>query len=60
VIENVLVKVGHADLALRHVAVHAAAFTGFVTLDGVIGSDVGSAGVVRIDATNGVYRVSPL
>ena len=60
VIQDMLVKVGDADLAFRHVAVHAAAFTGFVTLDGVIGSDVGSAGVVRIDATNGVYRVSPL
>jgi gag-polyprotein putative aspartyl protease len=60
VIQDVVVKVGNADVSLKRVAVHAPTATGFVTLDGVIGSDVGNGGVVRIDATNGVYHISPL
>jgi len=29
----------------------------FITLDGVLGSDVGKTGVVQIDATNGVFSI---
>lgn len=59
-LREVLLKIGESEVSLRRVTVHAPASVGFVTLDGVIGSDVGAAGVVRIDATNGVYRVTPL
>ena len=59
VLDQVRLRVGDADLVLRGVTVQTAVSTGFVSLDGVIGSDVGFAGVVRIDATNGIFSVKP-
>ena len=56
---EVRLKIGESEVLMRRVTVHAPANAGFVMLDGVLGSDVGAAGVVRIDATNGVYRVTP-
>ena len=40
---------------LRKVMVFAPAFSSFVSLDGVLGSDVGKNGTVRVDATNGLF-----
>jgi hypothetical protein len=31
--------------------------TTFVTLDGVLGSDIGRTGVVQLDAVNGVFSI---
>ncbi len=59
VLQDVRLRVGDADLLLHGVTVQTAVSAGFVTLDGVIGSDVGFTGVVRIDATNGVFSVKP-
>ena len=59
VLQEVRLTVGNAGLLLRGVTVQTAVSAGFVALDGVIGSDVGFAGVVRIDATNGVFSVKP-
>lgn len=42
-------------LKLRKLLVFAPAYSTFVSLDGVLGSDVGRSGVVRIDATNGLF-----
>ena len=42
-------------LLFRKMLVYAPAVTTFVPLDGVLGSDVGKTGTVRIDATNGLF-----
>ncbi len=59
-LQEVRLKIGDSEVLIRRVTVHAPANAGFVMLDGVLGSDIGAEGVVRIDATNGVYRVTPL
>ena len=46
-------------LLLRKLLVFAPAFSSFVSLDGILGSDVGRGGIVRIDATNGIFRLEP-
>lgn len=46
-------------LVFRKLLVFAPAFTSFVSLDGILGSDVGRNGTVRIDATNGLFRLEP-
>lgn len=45
-------------LALKRMLVYAPAFWTFVHLDGVLGSDVARAGVMRIDATNHLFALS--
>jgi clan AA aspartic protease (TIGR02281 family) len=45
-------------LVLRKMLVYAPAFWTFVHLDGVLGSDVARAGVMRIDATNHLFALS--
>ncbi|MEO5589574.1 MAG: retropepsin-like aspartic protease [Gemmatimonadaceae bacterium] len=42
---------------MRKLLIFAPAFSSFVSLDGILGSDVGKNAVVRIDATNGIYRL---
>lgn len=46
-------------LLLRKLLVFAPSFSSFVSLDGVLGSDIGRGGVVRIDATNGLFLLEP-
>lgn len=58
-LSGVVLKIGTSEIALRSVTVRERVIAGFLALEGVFGSDVGAAGVVRIDATNGVYAVSP-
>ena len=50
---------GGQPVLLRKLMVFAPAFTSFVSLDGVLGSDVGKSGLVRIDATNGIFLLQP-
>jgi hypothetical protein len=50
---------GGRALVLRKLMVFAPSFSSFVTLDGILGSDVGKGGVVRIDATNGLFQLEP-
>ncbi len=49
-------------LLFQKVLVFAPSVSTFVTLDGVLGSDIGRTGVVQIDAVNGVFSIdaSPL
>jgi hypothetical protein len=54
-IGEVRLSMGGQRLLFRNVLVYAPALATFVPLDGVIGSDVGRSGVVRIDATNGLF-----
>ncbi|MDO8501642.1 MAG: hypothetical protein Q7S20_07340 [Gemmatimonadaceae bacterium] len=42
-------------LLFRKLLVFAPAFSSFVSLDGILGSDVGKGGAIRIDATNGLF-----
>lgn len=44
-------------LAFRKLLVFAPAYASFVTLHGVFGGDIGKAGIVRIDATNGLFLI---
>ncbi len=50
---------GGQPLLLRKLMVFAPAFSSFVSLDGILGSDVGKSGLVRIDATNGLFILEP-
>ncbi len=46
-------------LLLQRILVFAPSFATLITLDGVLGNDVTRTGVVRIDATNGIFSVEP-
>jgi hypothetical protein len=50
---------GGQPLVFRKMMVFAPAFSSFVSLDGILGSDVGKSGMVRIDATNGLFLLEP-
>jgi hypothetical protein len=54
-IDEMRLSMGGQRLLFRKVLVYAPALATFVPLDGVIGSDVGRSGTVRIDATNGLF-----
>jgi len=44
-------------LLFRKVLVFTPLYPSFVRLDGIFGSDIGKTGVVRIDATNGLFMI---
>ena len=44
-------------LLFQKLLVFAPSVTTFITLDGVLGSDIGRTGVVQIDAVNGVFSI---
>jgi hypothetical protein len=50
---------GGRPLVLKKLLVFAPQVSSFVSLDGVLGSDVGRGGIVRIDATNGLFLLEP-
>ena len=54
-VDELRATMGGQALVLRKVMVFAPAFSSFVSLDGVLGSDVGKNGTVRVDATNGLF-----
>jgi hypothetical protein len=54
-VDELRATMGGQALVLRKVMVFAPAFNSFVSLDGILGSDVGKSGTVRIDATNGLF-----
>jgi hypothetical protein len=58
VLSGVSLNLGRETLMLRHVMVGAPVAGTWISLDGVLGADVGRRGVVRIDASNGLFRVS--
>lgn len=58
-IDELALTTGGRRLLFRKVLVFAPAYSSFVSLDGVLGSDVGRGGIVRIDATNGVFALEP-
>ena len=58
-VDEVRATMAGQPLVLRKVMVFAPAFSSFVNLDGILGSDVGKSGTVRIDATNGIFLLEP-
>jgi hypothetical protein len=58
-VDELHATMGGQALVLRKLMVFAPAFSSFVSLDGILGSDVGKGGVVRIDATNGLFLLEP-
>lgn len=56
-VDELHATMGGQALVLRKLMVFAPAFSSFVVLDGILGSDVGKSGVVRIDATNGLFQL---
>jgi len=58
-VDEVHATMGGQPLVLRKLLVFAPQVSSFVTLDGVLGSDIGRGGVVRIDATNGLFLLEP-
>lgn len=58
-VDELRATMGGQPLLLKKLLVFAPAFSSFVSLDGILGSDVGRWGVVRIDATNGIFLLEP-
>ena len=58
-VDNLRLSLGGRLLVFRKLLVFAPAYSSFVTLHGVFGSDIGKTGTVRIDATNGVFLIEP-
>jgi predicted aspartyl protease len=58
IIPSLALGVGDRRLRLRNLLVRAPWRITFVDVDGVLGSDVGKDGRVRIDMTNGVFAVA--
>ena len=58
-VDELKATMGGQPLLLKKLMVFAPAFSSFVSLDGILGSDVGKSGVVRIDATNGLFLLEP-
>jgi predicted aspartyl protease len=54
-IDEMRMSMAGQRLLFRKLLVYAPAVSTFIPLDGVLGSDVGKNGTVRIDATNGLF-----
>lgn len=49
--------VGGQSLVMRGMIVYAPSCSGILNCDGILGSDVGQFGTLRIDATNGIFSI---
>jgi hypothetical protein len=56
-ITDVRLALGGKTLLFQNLLVFVPLVSTFVTLDGVLGSDIGRTGVVRMDAVNGVFSI---
>ncbi|MGH9423399.1 MAG: retropepsin-like aspartic protease family protein, partial [Thermoanaerobaculia bacterium] len=54
-IDEIGMSMAGQRLLFRQVLVYASAVATLIPLDGVLGSDIGKSGIVRIDATNGIF-----
>lgn len=57
-VRDLRVLVGDRQLRFRNLLLSSPRKLTFVNLDGMLGSDLGKSGAVRIDMTNGVFAVS--
>ncbi len=51
------VDVGGQSLVMRGLIVYAPNCSGILNCDGILGSDIGQFGTLRIDATNGIFSI---
>jgi hypothetical protein len=56
-VRNLRLALGDRNFLFQKLLIFAPAAASVVNLDGVLGSDIGRSGVVRIDATNGTFSV---
>ncbi|MBA3342358.1 MAG: clan AA aspartic protease [Gemmatimonadaceae bacterium] len=56
-IDEIRLLLAGQPLLFRKLFVFVPAYATFVALDGILGSDIGKSGRVRIDATNGLFRI---
>jgi hypothetical protein len=56
-VDELRANMGGQPIVLRKLLVFAPAFSSFVSLDGILGSDIGKGGLVHIDATNGLFLI---
>lgn len=54
-VDRIQLTMAGQPLLFRKLLIFAPAYSSFVSLDGILGSDIGKGGVVRIDATNGLF-----
>jgi len=57
IVHELRVEVKDHPLFLRDLVIYAPVYRTLVSLDGVLGADVSRAGIVRLDATNGIFAV---
>jgi len=58
IVRQLNLSVRDRPLYLRDLVIYAPVFQTLVALDGVLGSDVLKLGIVRLDATNGVFSIN--
>ena len=58
IVHELKLTVRNHPLFLRELVIYVPVYRTLVALDGVLGSDVARAGVVRMDATNGIFSVN--
>ncbi|HEX6573537.1 MAG TPA: hypothetical protein VF042_01085, partial [Gemmatimonadaceae bacterium] len=56
-VDELRATMGGQATVLRKLLIFVPEVSSFVGLDGILGSDIGKGGVVRIDATNGVFTI---
>jgi hypothetical protein len=57
VVRQAKLTVAGRSLVMRDVIVNDQPPTGLINSDGILGSDVGQYGTIRIDATNGIFSI---
>jgi hypothetical protein len=57
VVPNLTLNVGGSAVRLESILVYGPAYSGLINTDGILGSDVGRFGKIRIDATNGLFSL---
>jgi hypothetical protein len=57
VVRRLRLEVGGQSLLMKDLLVFTPSSSGVVDSDGILGSDVGRLGTIRIDATNGVFSI---
>ncbi len=57
IVPTLALEVGGRSLRLESVMVYGPAYSGLINCDGILGSDIGHFGKIRIDATNGLFSV---
>jgi hypothetical protein len=57
IVPSLTMEIGGKSLRLESMLVYGPVFSGLVQSSGILGSDIGQFGKIRIDATNGLFSV---